>query len=83
MRVELTNLMRTGQLGASGEFRCDAEFLRIRTQRELRRLRNELVEPLGSLGVSLSREPELRPEPHICTAVPTATPRATAKWIPR
>lgn len=73
-RVELTNLMRTGLLGAGGEFRCDAEFLRVRTERELRRIRNEMAATLNAAGV---RPPiallEIPPaEPHICSVVPAA-----------
>jgi hypothetical protein len=74
LRVEITNLMRTGLLGAGGEFRCDADFLRIRTERELRRIRNDLVQILNSIStnVNFPLVEEIPVEPFICSAVPVA-----------
>jgi hypothetical protein len=71
-RVELHNLMRTGLLSTGGEFRCDAEFLRIRMQRELRRIRNEFVRNLNIKGLHTPLLPEIPAEPYICSAVPAA-----------
>jgi hypothetical protein len=71
-RVELQNLMRTGLLGAGGEFRCDADFLRLRMRRELLRIRNDLVRDLNALGLEIPLLFEPAPEPHICSAVPAA-----------
>ena len=35
LRVEVTNLLQTGVLASGGEFRCNAEYLRLRTERKL------------------------------------------------
>lgn len=69
LRVELNDLMRTGLLATGGEFRCDADFLRIRMERELRRIRNDFVRILNT-GEPLL--PEIPIEPHICSTVPVA-----------
>ncbi|HJQ39636.1 MAG TPA: hypothetical protein VKB93_21030 [Thermoanaerobaculia bacterium] len=78
-RVELTNLMRTGLLGAGAEFRCDADYLRLRTAGELRRIRNDLAASLNAAGVRppipLLDVPA--PEPHICSVVPAAVDIST------
>lgn len=71
-RVELKNLMRTGLLGTGGEFRCDVEFLRIRMERELRRIRNDFVRELNIQGLHIPLLPEVPTEPYICSAVPAA-----------
>lgn len=72
IRVELNNLMRTGLLATGGEFRCDADFLRIRMERELIRIRNDFVRILNARGQNISLLPEIPIEPHICSTVPAA-----------
>lgn len=74
LRVEVTNLLHTGILAAGGEFRCDAEFLRIRTERELRRIRNSLAQAVNSVGLTppIPLLAEIPVEPFICSATPAA-----------
>jgi hypothetical protein len=72
IRVELNNLMRTGLLATGGEFRCDADFLRIRMEQELIRIRNEFVQILNAGGQNVPLLPEIPLEPHICSTVPAA-----------
>ncbi len=74
IRVEVTNLMESGIASAGGEFRCDVEFLRIRTEQELRRIRNDLARALNEAGANppIPILPELPAEPYICNASPGA-----------
>lgn len=74
IRIETTNLVRTSVLGVGSEFRCDADYLRTRLARELRRIRNELAEAANSTGIEppIPLLPELPVEPFVCSAVPQA-----------
>jgi hypothetical protein len=74
VRMELTDLLRTGVLSTGSEFRCGAEFLRLRAEGELRRIRNELAMEANQAGVRppipLLIVPPARPAP--CSATPLA-----------
>lgn len=73
LRTEVRNLAENTVSATGVEFRCDAEFLRMRAERELRRIRNELAVLLNATGVTpIPIQPEIPPEPYICAAVPTA-----------
>jgi hypothetical protein len=74
IRVELTDLARTTVMLAGAEFRCDGEFLRLRTERELIRIRNELANALNVAGANPPIPIVAVPpaEPFICSASPSA-----------
>lgn len=77
LRVEITELLQTGVLASGGEFRCDAEFLRLRTEQKLRRIRNNLAEAINEAietggGSPIPLLPEIPIEPFICDASPSA-----------
>lgn len=74
VRVEVTNLLREGVLGAGVEFRCDGEFISIRTARELARIRNDLARTLNGAGLKppIPLLPIPPTQPYVCSAVPVA-----------
>lgn len=78
IRNEVENLTRNAVLTAGGELRCNAEFMRIKLERELRRIRNNFARDLNAasshfLGQNLiPLLPEMPPEPFICSVVPSA-----------
>ena len=78
IRNEVENLTRSAVLTAGGELRCNAEFMRIKLERELRRIRNNLVSDLNTASWSLFGQnliplmPEIAVEPFICDAIPSA-----------
>jgi hypothetical protein len=74
IRVEVTNLLQTGVLASGGEFRCNAEYLRLRTERKLIQIRNRLAETLNDAGLRppIPLLPEIPTEPYICSSSPIA-----------
>lgn len=73
LRVEITNLMQECISANSAEFRCNVEFLRIRVEQELRRLRNSLAEEINNIGL-LAPIPLLEAlplEPYISNIIPS------------
>jgi len=76
IRTEVQDLTRNAILLAGAEFRCNAEFMRIRLRRELTHLRNSITHRLNALlantSFSIPLIPEESPEPFICSVVPSA-----------
>lgn len=76
IRNEVQDVTRTAILLAGSEFRCNAEFMRIRLRRELIYLRNSITQRLNALlantSFSIPLIPEESPEPFICSVVPSA-----------
>lgn len=76
IRHEVQDVTRTAILLAGSEFRCNAEFMRIRLRRELIYLRNSITQRLNALlantSFSIPLIPEESPEPFICSVVPSA-----------
>jgi hypothetical protein len=78
IRNEVENLTRNAVLTAGGELRCNAEFMRIKLERELRRIRNNFARDLNTVSVAFWEQPlipllpETPPEPFICHSVPSA-----------
>jgi hypothetical protein len=77
LRTEIQDLTRVAVLSAGSEFRCNAEYMRLRVRQSLIQIRNSLVSDLNSLlGKSvkfpLPLIPESPLEPFICSAVPSA-----------
>lgn len=75
IRNEVENLTRSAVLTASAELRCNSEFMRIKLERELRSIRNDLAAQFNALiatGYNIPLLPEKSPEPFICSAVPSA-----------
>ena len=75
IRTEVQDIARNTILLAGAEFRCNAEFMRIRLRRELTHLRNSLAESLNALlartSISVPLLPEESPEPFICSVAPS------------
>jgi hypothetical protein len=74
LRVEVTNLLQTGVLASGGEFRCNAEYLRLRTERKLVQIRNRFAEMVNDAGLKppIPLLPETPLEPYICSTSPIA-----------
>lgn len=78
IRNEVENLTRNAVLTSGGELRCNAEFMRIKLERELRRIRNNIAQDINVASLSIFGQslipllPEMPPEPFICSAVPSA-----------
>lgn len=76
IRNEVQDVTRNAILLAGSEFRCNAEFMRIRLRRELIYLRNSIAHRLNALlekkSFSIPLIPEESPEPFICSVVPSA-----------
>lgn len=75
IRTEVQDIARNTILLAGAEFRCNAEFMRIRLRRELTHLRNSLAVSLNALlartTISVPLLPEESPEPFICSVAPS------------
>ncbi len=79
IRTEIENLTRSAILTAGGEFRCNSEFLRMRLERELIRIRNNFAKEINiqlaqipGYSYQVPLVPEKPAEPVICSVVPSA-----------
>lgn len=79
IRTEIENLTRSAILTASAEIRCNTDFIRIRLERELIRIRNSFAVELNaqldrftSSNYSIPLIEEKPSEPVICSMVPSA-----------
>jgi hypothetical protein len=77
IRTEVQDLARTAILSAGAEFRCNAEFMRIRLRSELIHIRNSLVQSINAeiektpfTRYEIPLLPEDALEPFICDVVP-------------
>lgn len=79
IRTEIENLTRSAILTASAEIRCNADFIRVRLERELIRIRNSFaieinaqLDRFPSSNYSIPLLEEIPVEPVICSIVPSA-----------